>query len=604
MQEFADFLAKQPPFDALTTENIERLAENIDVEYFSRDLVIVTAGSAPLVHIYIVRTGSVEVLDRGNVVDLLGPGDTFGHISVLTKLPPQYSVRAAEDSLCYRLPDPRNIIDDPSVLNFGHFGTLITRHRLTASALMSDTQASVTRYLREIVWVDHSNSIREVARAMTAAEQSCALIRTRDGLGIVSDRDFRSRIGSGDISIDATISTIMSSPVITIPHHISLATAFLTMVTEGVHHLVVVDDYDQPIGVVRAMDLASVELRNPLLIRSAIESAGTIAELATAASMLFPTLIELHDSGIPALHVGALQSAIVSAILVRLINLSPTLNGPIEHSWLILGSLARGEPLPASDVDTAIVWADTLAGIDPAEEIRNNASQMLDLMEKCGLSRCPDGANADNGLFSRSRASWVAVSSGWLTDPSRAGALLLSAITADSRPLTQEVLGRTITETIRSTAHSREFLHESLRFALAKKPPIGFVREFVVQAGGQSHGELNLKTGGLTPISALARWSSIVIGDVRGGTIERLKRAAQENFLLIEESEILTNAFRDIYQLIFEKEIEAIRAGHRATTLISPNRLDSLTRRHLRETFRAISTIQNRIHSDWETRLK
>lgn len=604
MQEFADFLAKQPPFDALTTENIERLAENIDVEYFSRDLVIITAGSAPLVHIYIVRTGSVEVLDRGNVVDLLGPGDTFGHISVLTKLPPQYSVRAAEDSLCYRLPDPRNIIDDPSVLNFGHFGTLITRHRLTASALMSDTQASVTRYLREIVWVDHSNSIQEVARAMTAAEQSCALIRTRDGLGIVSDRDFRSRIGSGDISIDATISTIMSSPVITIPYHISLATAFLTMVTEGVHHLVVVDDYDQPIGVVRAMDLASVELRNPLLIRSAIESAGTIAELATAASMLFPTLIELHDSGIPALHVGALQSAIVSAILVRLINLSPTLNGPIEHSWLILGSMARGEPLPASDVDTAIVWADAIAGIDPADEIRDNASQMLNLMEKCGLSRCPDGANADNGLFSRSRASWVAVSSGWLTDPSRAGALLLSAITADSRPLTQEVLGRTITETIRSTAHSREFLHESLRFALAKKPPIGFVREFVVQAGGQSHGELNLKTGGLTPISALARWSSIVIGDVRGGTIERLKRAAQENFLLIEESEILTNAFRDIYQLIFEKEIEAIRAGHRATTLISPNRLDSLTRRHLRETFRAISTIQNRIHSDWETRLK
>ena len=604
MQEFADFLAKQPPFNALTTENIERLAANIDVEYFSRDTVIVTAGSPPLDHLYIVRTGSVEVLDRGNIVDLLGPGDAFGHISVLTKLSPQYSARAAEDSLCYRLPDPRKLIDDPDVLDFGHFGTLITRHRLTASALMSDTQASVTRYLREIVWVDHSTAIRDVARAMTDAEQSCALIRAGGVLGIVSDRDFRSRVGSGEISIDASISTIMSSPVITIPHHISLATAFLTMVADGVHHLVVVDDYDQPIGVVRAMDLASVELRNPLLIRAAIESAGTIEELATAASMLFPTLIELHDSGIPALHVGALQSAIVSAILVRLINLSTTLNGPIVHSWLILGSMARGEPLPVSDVDTAIIWADVIAGTDPADEIRSNARQILDLMEKCGLHRCPDGANADNGLFSRSRASWVEVSSGWLTDPNRAGALLLSAIAADSQPLTQVVLGRTITETIRSTVRSRAFLHESLRFALAKKPPIGFVREFVVHDGGSNHGELNLKTGGLTPISALARWSSIVIGDVRGGTIERLKRAAQENFLRNEESEILITAFRDIYQLIFEQEIEAIRAGRRASTLISPNRLDSLTRRHLRETFRAISTIQNRIHSDWESRLK
>jgi CBS domain-containing protein len=126
----------------------------------------------------------------------------------------------------------------------------------------------------------------------------------------------------------------------------------------------------------------------------------------------------------------------------------------------------------------------------------------------------------------------------------------------------------------------------------------------VVHDGGSNHGELNLKTGGLTPISALARWSSIALGDVRGGTIERLKRAAQENFLRNEESEILITAFRDIYQLIFEQEIATIRAGRRASTLISPNHLDSLTRRHLRETFRAISTIQNRIHSDWESRLK
>ena len=352
MQEFTDFLAKQPPFDALTTDDIERLAGKVEVEYFGIGTVIVTAGSVALNHLYIVRTGSVEVLDRGNVVDLLGPGDAFGHISLLTGLPPEFSVRAAEDTLSYRLPDPRLIVGDASALHFNHFGTLITRHRLTASALMSDTQSSVVHYMRKIVWCDGSASVRDVAQAITDSEQSCALIRSGDDLGLVTDRDFRSRIGSGEVSIDAPVLAIMSTPVITVPNNTTLAAAFLRMVEAGVHHLVVIDENERPIGIVRAMDLASVELRNPLLIRAAIESARSIEELANASSLLLPSLIELHDTGIPALHIGGLMAAIVDAILVRLLKLSDSIQSPVTHSWLMLGSMARGEPLPISDFET------------------------------------------------------------------------------------------------------------------------------------------------------------------------------------------------------------------------------------------------------------
>ena len=603
MQEFTDFLAKQPPFDALATEDIERLASKVEVEYFGFGTVIVAAGSPALDHMYMVRTGSVEVLDRGNIVDLLLPGDAFGHISVLTGLPPEFSLRAAEDTLCYRLPDPRTVVRDSSALRFNHFGTVITRHRLTASALMSDTQSNVTRYMREIVWSDASQTLRKVAQAMTDSEQSCALIRSRDGIGIVTDRDFRSRVGVGEFSIDDPVGLIMSAPIITVRTNTTLAEAFLLMVETGVHHLVVVDELENPLGVVRAMDLASVELRNPLLIRAAIESARDIDELAAAARLLLPSLVELHDSGIPALHVGALMSAIVDAILVRLLKLSLSIESPVTHSWLILGSMARGEPLPISDVDTAIVWADLADSVDPSEEIQKSAMQMLDRMEQCGLHRCPQGANADNLLFTRSRSSWIEVSRGWILDPNRAGALLLSSMVADSQPLTQLALGRTITDTIRATTRSREFLGALLNFTLAKKPPLGFVRDFVVEHSGEHRGGLDLKQGGLTPISSLARWLAIAQGDVHGGTIDRLNRAVSANLLESEEGEILVNAFRDIYQLAFENEIDAIRHGREGSSWISPQKLDALTRRHLRESFRAVATIQTRFQIEWQTRL-
>lgn len=603
MQEFSDFLAKQSPFDALTADDIERLASKIEVEYFASGTVIVTAGSSPLDHIYIVRTGSVEVLDRGNVIDLLGPGDAFGHISVLTGLPPQYSVRAAEESLCYRLPDPRTIVRDTTALQFNHFGTVVTRQRLTANAIMSDTQSSVTRYMRQIVWCDESESVREVARAITDSKQSFALIRSRSGLGMVTDHDFRKRVGRGEVGVDAPIGTMMSTPVVTVPSNTTLASAFLMMVEAGFNHLVVIDEHEKPIGVVRAMDLASVELRNPLLIRAAIESAQNIEELATASRLLLPSLVEMHDTGIPALHVGGLMSAIVGAILTRVLDLADAVESPIDHSWLILGSMARHEPLPISDVDTAIVWADLPDAADLSPEIQSGAKQVLTLMERCGLHRCPNGANADNPLFSRSKSAWIEVSQGWLTDPSRAGALLLSSIAADSQPLTQLTLGRTITDTIRATTRSREFLSELLRFTLAKKPPIGFVRGFVIEHSGENQGEMDLKKGGLTPISSLARWLAIAEGDVRGGTIDRLKRAAVSGSLKEDEAEVLINAFTDIYQLIFDQEIRAIRSGKEGSSWIDPQSLDSLTRRHLRESFRSVAAIQNRIQSEWESRV-
>src|SRR5262245_1219734 len=107
MKEYADFLGSQSPYDSLTSDDLRRLVEELQVEYFAAGSLIVEADGEPLDHLWVIRSGAVEVLDRGRVVDHLGSGDTFGHISVLTGLAPALSVRALEDSLCLRLPDPR-----------------------------------------------------------------------------------------------------------------------------------------------------------------------------------------------------------------------------------------------------------------------------------------------------------------------------------------------------------------------------------------------------------------------------------------------------------------------------------------------------------------
>lgn len=54
--------------------------------------------------------------------------------------------------------------------------------------------------------------------------------------------------------------------------------------------------------------------------------------------------------------------------------------------------------------------------------------------------------------------------------------------------------------------------------------------------------------------------------------------------------------------LLMTHEVAAVRAGSSASTFISPRDLGPLTRRHLRESFRAVALIQGRVDRDWMVR--
>lgn len=605
MQEFTDFLAGQPPFDALGADELQRLAAQIKVAYFPRGAVIVTEGGPVLTQMWMIRTGAVEVLAGARIIDLLTVGDTFGHVSMLSGSSPALTVRAVEDTVCYQLPDLRTVLERPEALQFAKFGSVVGAGRLTVRGSLGAGQNPVEKYLRRVVWCQPTDSVATAAAAITAADSSCVLVELPSGqVGIATDRDFRSKVATGEIGLDAPISALTATPVESINLRTSVAAASIRMVEAGVHHLAVLDDTGRPIGIIRTIDLGSVEVRDPLLVRSAIEMATDVDGLITAGALITPTVIELHDNDVPPLRIAELMTAVTESLLRRLLELSAHPSGDqVDISWMVLGSLARREPLPASDVDTAIMWVTAPGHQDPADLLRARASDILDLMERCGLRRCPDGANADNPLFSRSRATWIASAGKWVSNPSQDGALLLSSIIADSRPITRPVLGRAITDTLKATTQTLDFRDSLLRFITAARPPVGFVRDFVVEHSGEHRGGFDLKRGGLRPITSLARGLALVSGDVRGGSIDRIDRAAGQGLLTRGEADTLIRAFDDIYGLTYQREISALKTGRTATTWVTPGELDDLTRRHLRESFRAVSTIQTTVVNKWRERI-
>src|SRR5262249_54375777 len=96
MEDIAGFLGSHPPFDGLAADELARVAAVTEIETFPGGKTIFSQGTGPVEYLRVVRAGSVEILHDGRVLDLLGPGELFGHASMLSGLPAGFDARAAE----------------------------------------------------------------------------------------------------------------------------------------------------------------------------------------------------------------------------------------------------------------------------------------------------------------------------------------------------------------------------------------------------------------------------------------------------------------------------------------------------------------------------
>ena len=99
----AHFLAAHPPFTGLPAAQLEAIAATVQERAFARGETALIEDGAPASVFYVIATGSMELIHEEEVIDILEPGEPFGHPSLLTGLAPAFTVRAHEDSTCFVL---------------------------------------------------------------------------------------------------------------------------------------------------------------------------------------------------------------------------------------------------------------------------------------------------------------------------------------------------------------------------------------------------------------------------------------------------------------------------------------------------------------------
>jgi CBS domain-containing protein len=617
MEEIAGFLGSHPPFDAIGADELARVAAVTELETFSAGERIFSQGTGPVEYLRVVRTGSVEIRNDGQVLDLLGPGELFGHASMLSGLPTGFEARAAEDTTCYRIPAAviGPLLARPDFLRF--IARSIVEDQAKAGpgrALPPDpVQRQVETLIRTPPLLCSADEpIREAAKRMTVEGASAVLVPAGQTLGIVTDRDLRSRVVAAGVSPETPVSAVMTAPAWTVRADALGGDVLLDMLDRGVHHVPVRSAAGEVLGVLDDGDLIAAEARKPFLLRRAIDLAGSATDLAAAVAGLTPMVIALHDARVEAEQIAAIRSVVLDALTRRLVELAiaDVGNPPAAFTYFALGSLARREAVPSSDVDSALAWQDTPdAGPEVAAYMADVARAVDDGLKACGVQPDAHGTSAANPLFARSLSSWRAEARSLSENPGRDRALILVSILTDSRPLcgaggasagatagggaAGAGGGGSVADALWQARSHPDLLRLLARFALQFRPPTGFLRDFVVEHSGERRGQLDIKHGGLIPIIDLARWAGLSAGVASGSTVERLRAAEAAGTLDSADARTLIEAFGFVFSLRLNHQVEQLRRDEAPDDFIAPKTLNPLARSYLREAFRAVASVQS-----------
>jgi CBS domain-containing protein len=607
--DILEFLQRYPPFADLDPAALELLGDVVDVEYHRAGQIIFSQGEDPVEFLRVIRTGSVEVVSDGQVLDLLEMGEMFGHASMLSGLPTGFEARAAEDTLTYRFPaaTASQILAGPGALRYVTRLILEDRHHLRSGPTREATRDYLRQPVRDAIRsaptiCPPSTTIREAAQLMTANGASALIVDLGSSIGIVTNSDLRSRVVAEGLSGDEPVSSVMTAPAFTVTAERPGSEVLLDMLDRGVKHFPVTSASGRVLGIVEDHDLIAIETKSSFHLRHAIGGASTVDELVAAASKLRPTVISLHRGGMTALDVMSVFSVVADALTRRALDLVAAKMGdaPRRFTWLALGSQARREAMPSSDLDSAIAWFGRENDDEPSVRtyFDEAATAVTHTLTRCGFRPDEHRVNASDPLFVRSLSSWTREAQSFLEDPTQKKALVLVSVLVDSRPVWGIESEPLIAETFRVARSYPQLLRLLARFALSHKPPVGFIRGLAIDVAGEGRSRLDLKRGAVVPITDLARWAGMTAGVTCASTTARLQAASDCGTLTSSDALTLRDAFELTSQLRLDHQVAQLIAGLEPNDEIELAELSPLQRNYLKETFRAVISVQRRVLND------
>ena len=620
-ERIADFLKKHPPFCSLSLPDLIAISKESQVLHLEKKQVLFNVDEQPHSFFYIVKDGAVAlsvVYDTEKVlIDECDEGDIVGLRPFFARDSYLMTAEASEESLLYAIPIAvfkPYVFENPQVSTFllesfasntrNPYDTENKGKLISESVIYNERDDTIQffkpiSYTSNPITASRTDSVKSIAEMMTNRKIGSVIIQeSRLPLGIITDKDLRSKIATGLFTIEARAEQIMSTPVITVRANGSVAETQLMMLQHNIGHLCVTSDgtaESEIVGIISEHDVVVAQANNPGVLVKQSKRAESAQALKAVRENLTKLIKNALSEDIPIAHICQIAGEINRAITSRAIELSVMKMGeqpPVPFAWLNIGSQGRKEQLLLTDQDNALVFEDVTE--DRHDAVKKYFLQLADnvthILNVVGYEFCPADMMASNPLWCRSLKEWNSQYNTWIHSPAEKGILMCSIFFDYDFVYGDSDLVEAITANIFKNINNNQIFFAYLGSdALKNPPPLGFFRQFLVEKDGEHKDTFDVKSRGLMPLIDAARLLSLEkkITGVNNTLVRFRELAALE-----PQNAATYEACSEAFSILLKFRTEEGFASDSGGRYLDLNKLTKLDKVKLKNAFHPIRDVQ------------
>jgi CBS domain-containing protein len=451
-------------------------------------------------------------------------------------------------------------------------------------------------------------TVQNVAQEMAKRKISSAIVTDSDlqPIGIVTERDMVRKIVAKQVCDTGSkkISDIMTHDPVFLSPDDSLFDSLSTFLRHRIKHLPIVRN-DRVEGIITLRQIMKIRYAEPFVIIGELDQAVSPSDFRKIRNDLIYLVQEKLSSRVDPVDVLTMISLVNFDIHKRLLQKvikEYKHSSPADFCFFVTGSLGRKENLLFPDQDFCVIIDDY--DDDNFNEFDNYFYEISkgfsDALHEAGFTYCKGNIMGQNPTWRKRLSEWLLHVSYIFNKqgPHTVRYMTLifdSAMCYGNRALFDRYMNHAFAELSKNQNTLRQ-MHEEEEGQ--HRVPIGLFNSFITEKGDHKK-EIDMKRSGLIFLIESARLLAMKHGIRETSTLRRLKALVEKGIVQSDDSEYFENAYRVIlHHTLMAQADNYIHKGS-ADYYLNPHELSDRSQEILKRAFKAISTLQDIVRSEF-----
>ncbi|RXJ86013.1 DUF294 nucleotidyltransferase-like domain-containing protein [Arcobacter sp. CECT 8985] len=413
------FLSNIHPFEVLSSQQMNKCINNMDIAYYPKDTTLITPETIPNYYFIIIKGIVHEYRDEQLVMDYHQQDSFDANSLIYSKTKSTFKVH--EDLICYELNKNTflELLEQNSEFKEFFLNNLVKKIQTLktkeyTSQLSSFMIAKVEDTLiHDPCIVKKGTTLKDAIAKSIEYKTSTIIVKKDKEYGIITDSLLKMKVLLTEKNLETFVEDIAIFPLLTVFNDDYLFEALTLLIKKGIKRVGVINSNNELIGILEQLDVLSHFANHTFVVDTQIKKAKNIESLKSASKDLINIIRALQAKGVKVNHISNLIGQLNTKVYKKLYQLIVPENLQNDACFIVMGSEGRNEQIIKTDQDNALVIKN---GVD-VEQYREYMNQMTNTLIDFGYPPCEGNIMVSNPFWCKNVKDYETETSRWIEAP-------------------------------------------------------------------------------------------------------------------------------------------------------------------------------------------